>query len=172
MHGTCNTTKKALASDIPPHITRSSSYYALATNDTSHPDTSPPPSNQPTLPHLAPSCHHHCRHHIRHALHLLSQQDNAFLQQAISRAENECTQAAKLDATNPFRCTIDKAHTLPNRRTSLIQTCHNARPTLSSSLWHALQRFVCFQQQACLLCSNTLCSTYPCMLPTYSMAYI
>jgi len=54
--------------------------------------------------------------HVRHTLRLLAQQERAFLEQSIARAENETTELVKRDKDNKQRISINKNHQLPNHK--------------------------------------------------------
>jgi hypothetical protein len=85
-----------------------------------HLDQSPPkPTNDknyvvPATAHSAAAAHDNaqtttqpvsrrtiCRRHARHILHLLSQQEDAFLNKAIIQVENQHTALAKADTNSP-----------------------------------------------------------------------
>ncbi len=72
--------------------------------------------------------------HVRHTLRLLAQQDSAFLEQSITRAENETTKIAKRDKTNKQRISINKNHQLPHRQIEWKQKAKNAPHNITGSI--------------------------------------
>ena len=80
------------------------------------------------------------KRHARHILHLLAQQEDAFLNKAIATAEHERTRLAKEDLSNPRRQAIDAAHAYPNAAPSLTHLGINLGQTLASNVKRAAQR--------------------------------
>ena len=80
------------------------------------------------------------KHHARHILHLLAQQEDAFLNRAIATAEHERTRLAKADLSNPRRQAIDAAHAYPKAAPSLTHLGINLGRTLASNVKRAAQR--------------------------------
>jgi hypothetical protein len=56
------------------------------------------------------------RMHRRQKLQQLAQQDDLFLEESITTAEDERTEMAKADKTEPRQKTIDKAHNKNNTK--------------------------------------------------------
>ena len=86
------------------NVNHSSDFYCtLISNDNTPSDTTPPPSTEPTPPQTAPL--HHCqqKRHIHYILHLFSQQEDVFLNRAITRTKNEHNSAAKHNTNTPLR---------------------------------------------------------------------
>ena len=80
------------------------------------------------------------KRHARHILHLLAQQEDAFLNRAIATAEHERTRLAKADLSNPRRQAIDTAHAYPKAAPSLTHLGINLGRTLASNVKRAAQR--------------------------------
>lgn len=72
--------------------------------------------------------------HVKHTLRLLAQQESAFLDMSILRAENEATDLAKRDTTNPKRCSIEANHRLSQAEQSWKQSTKQAWSNVSSKL--------------------------------------
>jgi hypothetical protein len=85
------------ASDHSPHNTIST---ANAVHNNHH-STTPQPSRRALR-----------RRHAKHVLHLLAQQEDAFLDKAIARGEHERTAIAKADHSLPQRLAIEANHRL------------------------------------------------------------
>jgi hypothetical protein len=77
--------------------------------------------------------------HVRHTLWLLAQQESAFLERSITRAENETTELAKRDKTNKQHMSIDKNHQLPNHQIEWKQKAKNATQNITGSIYRALK---------------------------------
>jgi hypothetical protein len=77
--------------------------------------------------------------HIRHTLRLLAQQESAFLEQSITRAENKTTELAKRDKTNKQRMSIDKNHQLPNHQLEWKQKATNVSHNITGSIYRELK---------------------------------
>jgi len=77
--------------------------------------------------------------HVRHTLRLLAQQESAFLERSITRAENETTEIAKRDKTNKQRISIDDNHQLPHRQIEWKQQAKNASHNITGSIYRALK---------------------------------
>jgi len=116
--------------------------------------------------------HHTLRkHHIEHVLHLLSQQEDAFLEHAIVHADNETTAMTKADQSNPLLHAADAHHNINKLRLNLVQrgcaTMHN----ITSSLCPVAQCFsttkhVCFANKHTVhVFSN---NTAPVVVATYN----
>lgn len=52
------------------------------------------------------------RKHVQHTLRLLAQQESAFLERSITRAENERTEMAKQDTNSPVQQAIKANHSI------------------------------------------------------------
>jgi hypothetical protein len=81
------------------------------------------------------------KQHAKHILLLLDQQESAFLKRSIVRAENERTELAKQDRSNPQQLAIDAAHQLTtNTQASFRQRFVNGTYTMGSCFKQAAQR--------------------------------
>jgi hypothetical protein len=103
---------------------------------------SPPNSSPPNDKTLAAKPHKNKRptqKHGRHTLPLLVQQECAFLEGSITRAENKTSEIAKQDKTNKRRISIDKNHQLPNHQIEWKQMAKNASHQIAGSLYHAFK---------------------------------
>ena len=72
-------------------------------------------------------------------LRLLAQQESAFLERSITRAENEMAELAKRDKTNKQRMSIDKNHQPPNHQLEWKQKAKNASQNITGSIYRALK---------------------------------
>ena len=115
-------------------------YTALATYIEETP--SPPerfPNDDRTLVKRTHEKKRPTQKHVRHTLRLLAQQESAFLERSITRAENETTEMAKRDTTNKQRMSIDKNHHLPNHQLEWKQKAKNATQNINGSIHHAFK---------------------------------
>ena len=74
-----------------------------------------------------------------HTLRLLAQQESAFLDRSIIRAENKTTELAKSDKTNKQQIGIDKNHQLPHHQIEWKQKAKNASHTITGSIYCAFK---------------------------------
>ena len=81
------------------------------------------------------------RRHARHILRLLAQQEDAFLNKAITRSEQERTAVAKADTSMPQRRNIDANHRITHHTISRTQRRRNLGYTIRSCLKRATQHF-------------------------------
>ncbi len=77
--------------------------------------------------------------HVRHTLWLLVQQESAFLDRSITRAENETTELTKRDKTNKQWISIDKNHQLPHHQLEWKQKAKNAAHNITGSIYRAFK---------------------------------
>ena len=115
-------------------------YKALATYIEETP--SPPersPNNDRTLAKRPREKKRPTQKHVRHTLRLLAQQESAFLERSITRAENETTEIAKRDKTNKQRMSIDNNHQLPNHQLEWKQKAKNASQNITGSIYRAIK---------------------------------
>jgi hypothetical protein len=115
-------------------------YTALATYIEETP--SPPersPNDDKTLAKRPLEKKRPTQKHVRHTLRLLAQQESAFLERSITRAENEMTEIVKRDKTNKQRISIDKNHQLPHRQIEWKQQVKNAAHNITGSIYRALK---------------------------------
>ena len=115
-------------------------YTALATYIEDTP--SPPersPNNNRTLATRTHEKKRPTQKHVRHTLRLLAQQESAFLERSITRAENKMTEIAKRDKTNKQRISIDKNHQLPHRQIEWKQKAKNASHNITGSIYRAIK---------------------------------
>jgi phosphoribosylformylglycinamidine (FGAM) synthase PurS component len=78
--------------------------------------------------------------HICHTLRLLEQQESAFLDRSIRRAENERTELAKNDVNNPQQKAIDAAHRILQKEISLLQQGKNVSYSIGTTIKRALNK--------------------------------
>ena len=88
------------------------------------------------------------KRHARHILHLLAQQEDAFLNRAIATAEHERTRLAKEDLSNPRRQAIDAPQRCTFPHTPRYQPWPNPRLQRQKSCPEA------HLHQACSLCPH------------------
>ena len=100
----------AFSSDQTPPVNLPLANNVLDTIDT----TTKPPSRKAIR-----------RRHAQHILRLLDQQEDAFLDKAIARAEQERTTAAKADTTLPQRLAIEANHKIARPTVSIRQSSKN-----------------------------------------------
>lgn len=72
----------------------------------------------------------------------LEQQESAFLERSITRAENETTELAKKDKNNKQRVAIEARHKIMNTAVSFGQRSKNVGYSISSSLKRATNKLV------------------------------
>ena len=77
--------------------------------------------------------------HVRHTLQLLAQQESAFLDRSIIRAENKTTELAKRDNTNKQQISINKNHQLPHHQIKWKQKAKNATHTITGSIYRTFK---------------------------------
>jgi hypothetical protein len=121
------------------HVTPNK-YKALSTHieDT----TSPPeqfPNNNKTLAAQNRKKKRPTQKHVRPTLWLLAQQENAFLEHSITRAENKTTELAKRDKTNKQRISIDKHYQSPHHQLEWSQKVKHASHSITGSLYRAFK---------------------------------
>jgi hypothetical protein len=78
--------------------------------------------------------------HVKHTLHLLAQQESAFLDRSIRRAENERTEIAKRDTTNKMRISANSNPKLPSHTVGWKQQTRNITANLQSNLRRAVKQ--------------------------------
>ena len=78
--------------------------------------------------------------HVRHVLRLLAQQESAFLDRSIIRAENERTEMAKKDASNRMRISADAGHKVSQPDLKWNQKARNAVHSMGSSINRAVKQ--------------------------------
>jgi beta-galactosidase/beta-glucuronidase len=138
-YGERKLTKKKLAKSSIKMVTPNK-YTALATYIEETP--SPPeqfPNDERTLAKQTRQKKRPTQKHVRHTLWLLAQQESAFLERSITRAENEAAELAKRDKTNKQRMSIDKNHQLPNHQLEWKQKAKNASQNITGSIYRALK---------------------------------
>ena len=91
------------------YINTNNNYQALATSSATldQPDTDDTTVAAPAKP-SARKAH---KRYIRHILRQLEQQESAFLDRSITRAENELTELAKRDPNNQYRKAVEHGDT-------------------------------------------------------------
>ena len=103
---------------------------------------SPPeqsPNNNRTLATQTRTKKRPTQKHVHHTLWILAQQESAFLEQNITRAENETTEHAKRDKTNKQQISIDKLHQLLHHQIEWKQKAKNVMQNITGSIYHALK---------------------------------
>jgi hypothetical protein len=70
----------------------------------------PPDKDKSTKAPATPTRKQICKRHAKHILRQLVQQESAFLERSIIRAENERTELAKQDKNNPRKHAIKANH--------------------------------------------------------------
>jgi hypothetical protein len=78
--------------------------------------------------------------HIQHTLRLLEQQESAFIDRSINRAEQERTEMAKKDTNNPRRKAIDEAHKILKKEIGLLQTGKNMSYNIGTTIQRAINK--------------------------------
>ena len=74
------------------------------------------------------------RKHVQHTLRLLAQQESAFLDRSITRAENERTEIAKRDKTAPVQQAVTKNHQIHRHDLNWTQKGRNTGAQILSSI--------------------------------------
>ena len=85
------------------------------------------------------------RRHVQHILRQLAQQESAFLDRSIARAEQERTEIAKLDPNNPARLAIEAHEAKARSSPSLLQkgkNVSNVSYNISSTLKRTANKFL------------------------------
>ena len=77
------------------------------------------------------------RRHVRHTLRILAQQESAFLDKSIARAEQERTDIAKKDINSPVQRAIKQGHQIKRNQVDWIQHSRNTGAQIMSSLRRA-----------------------------------
>ena len=115
-------------------------YIALSTyiEHTLSPPTLSPPDDK-TLATKRHTTKRSTQKHVRHTLRLLAQQESAFLERSITRAENKTTKIAKKDRTNKQRVSINKGHQLPNHQLKWRQKAKNTSHQITGSLYRTFK---------------------------------
>ena len=91
------------------YINTHNNYQALATSSAT---LDPPDTDDTTVAAPAkPSARKAHKRYIRHILRQLEQQESAFLDRSITRAENERTELAKRDPNNQYRKAVEHGDT-------------------------------------------------------------
>ena len=115
-------------------------YTALATYIKETP--SPPerfPNNDKTVTKRPREKKRPTQKHVRHTLRILAQQESAFLERSITRAENETTELAKRDKTNKQCMSINKNHLLPNQQLEWKQNAKNVSQNITGSIYRTFK---------------------------------
>jgi hypothetical protein len=108
-------------------------------HDSPDPPTSNKDNNITVTPPSKFTTKQHCKLHIHSTLHELAVADSLFLNQAITRAEDECTDMAKQTANNENHVSIEDAHKLQQHQPNLIQQGCNAGYRISMAFLRATQ---------------------------------
>jgi uncharacterized protein YPO0396 len=78
--------------------------------------------------------------HIQHTLRLLEQQESAFIERSITRAEQERTEMAKKDTDNPRRKAIEEAHKILQKEIGLLQKGKNISYNIGNTIQRAINK--------------------------------
>ena len=114
-------------------------------------------NNKIPTPSYTPSRRTIRRRHAQHNLHLLAQQEDAFLDKAIAMAEHECTVIAKANVTLPQRRAIDANHSITKAKVSLTQSGHNLSYTNGSCFKWAVQQLSQHGKHVSFAPTHTVC---------------
>jgi hypothetical protein len=135
------TNKLAINKPSNDYVETHNDYHALSASSDDTPD--PPPDNNAIAAAVADRLSKaiKCKKkqqspsqkYVRHVLRLLEQQESAFLEKSIDRAEQEATVKAKEDKNNKHRMTIEANHKLDQPTISLGQRSKNIGYNISSS---------------------------------------
>ena len=104
------------------NYTENNNKYALLSHtfdDTPDPPQPRPPRNK--TPKAKKKKTTQSQKHVQHTLRLLAQQEDAFLERSITRAEQEKTELAKRDMNNKMKQAIDAAHKLTSHKMGWLQ---------------------------------------------------
>lgn len=128
-------------SDKYIHTSSAGRYIALSI----YTEVTPDPPQQVTTPLSVLKARKRLRKkptqkHVRHTLRLLAQQEAAFLDRSIVRAENEATELAKQDKHNKQRISIDSNH-------RVNQADHSWRGTTKQAWNQAQSNLKCITKQ-------------------------
>ena len=97
------------------------------------------------------------RQHRRHTLETLAQQEDQFLEESITTAEDERTAMAKADATNGQRKAIDAAHAnTPPPLTGITQRARNTTYGFCTSFKRAATRLLTSNKQVTFGATHTI----------------
>ena len=125
-------------------VTRNN-YQALATSSTT---LDPPETEDTTVATPAPSSARKARkRYIRHILRQIEQQESAFLDRSITRAENEKTELAKRDPNNKYRRAVEHGDTKQKQPLTWWQSSKNTTQNIATGLKRMIQQT---QQQKCV----------------------
>jgi hypothetical protein len=101
----------------------------------------PPEETAATAAKLQTSKHpRSSKKHVQHVLRLLEQQESAFLERSIARAENEATAIAKANKHSNHQIAITNNHKVQQRSSNLLQRSQSLGRRLANSFSHAIQR--------------------------------
>jgi hypothetical protein len=78
--------------------------------------------------------------HVKHILRQLAQQESAFLERSINRAEQERTELAKQDKNNPHKLTIEANHKYKKHDIKLTQQGKNTLYNIGSRIKRGINR--------------------------------
>ena len=114
-------------------------YSALSATDSQQLD--PPKeiaATASTLPKMKSPCS--SKKHVNHVLRLLEQQESAFLERSITRAENETTKRAKANKHSNLQLAINNNHKVQQRPSNLLQRSQSLGRRLTNSFSRAIHR--------------------------------
>ena len=136
----CNKVKTCITSSTT--FTNTNPYVTLSTSDPIEPK--PPQAlaaktNKPSKTNVQPKSPR--RRHVEHILRQLAQQESAFLDRSIARAEQERTDMAKKDPNNPARRAIEAHEYKQQNKPSIFQQGRNISYGISSFISRATKQF-------------------------------
>jgi hypothetical protein len=99
--------------------------------------------------------------HVQHILRQLAQQESAFLDRSIIRAENERTELAKNKKNDPIKEAIEANHQIQQHQIKLSQQGRNTAYTISSSLKRLVNKIANPNKQTSTICTTTHCTHLP-----------
>eukprot|EP00956_Cyclotella_meneghiniana_P021291 scaffold38589_cov41-Cyclotella_meneghiniana.AAC.1 len=110
-------------------------YQALATSST---NLDPPDDDVTIAAPTKPNTRKARKRYIRHILRQLEQQESAFLDRSITRAENERTELAKNDPNNKYRKAVEHGDTKQKQKLTWWQSSKNT----TNNITNGIRRFI------------------------------
>jgi hypothetical protein len=101
----------------------------------------PPDKDETTTAPATPTRKQIRKCHATHILRQLVQQESAFLERSIIRAENERTELAKQDKNNPCKHAVEANHKIKQHDISLAQQGRNTLYNIRNSIKQGINRF-------------------------------
>ena len=132
------------------YINTHNNYQALATSSAT---LDPPDTDDTTVAAPAkPSARKARKRYIRHILRQLKQQESAFLERSITRAENERTELAKRDPNNKYRKAVEHGDTKQKHNLTWWQSSKNTTQNIATGIKRIIQKT---QKQKCVRFAKT-----------------